>query len=338
MRASGFRAPDRPTGLHGHSVSVRLAVHHQTTRASKTTLHYGLGREGPFFGHPFLDLGGLQRTPPPPFPQQRGPEEFCCRKTFSRMTHTSKWSTSHGYQSYLLSTRDTGDCSKVPEVNACTNGHGKSMRPAYLRTVSRCLCGSMQPFCVTDSTEPKGDKKPKRQQCSDLLCGGRGAKMKAIARGNVSMRRHANDRILPAPTPANFTVMEMTLCEASPAPAWEGRQGAEAAPVRRGTTVPLSETEIAFPKWRGTNNVNLLNTQNRCAHPEIPTGTRAQSSRHPPAPQTSPRKGCQKLELGHFGAHGTSRTSQARLTLARRLPLHHVCRDAHAATDIGSAP
>ena len=40
--------------------------------------------------------------------------------------------------------------------------------------------------------------------------------------------------------PPHGTVMGMAECAASPAPSWEGRRGAEAALVGRGTTVPLS--------------------------------------------------------------------------------------------------
>ena len=40
-----------------------------------------------------------------------------------------------------------------------------------------------------------------------------------------------------------------------PAPAWEGRQGAVAALVSRGTTVPLPPTKT---QWLGTSSVNNL--------------------------------------------------------------------------------
>ena len=39
--------------------------------------------------------------------------------------------------------------------------------------------------------------------------------------------------------PPNFTAKGVTESEALPVPAWEGRHGAEAALVSRGTTVPL---------------------------------------------------------------------------------------------------
>ena len=57
--------------------------------------------------------------------------------------------------------------------------------------------------------------------------------------------------------PPNFTFMGMTECEAWPAPAWEGPQGAAAALVSRGTTVPLSSPiENTFPRWLGAGDVN----------------------------------------------------------------------------------
>ena len=61
--------------------------------------------------------------------------------------------------------------------------------------------------------------------------------------------------------PSNCTVLGVTQCEASPAPAWEGCRGADAALVRR--TVPLSPTDSTFPQWNGTSSINnfLLTTQ-----------------------------------------------------------------------------
>ena len=48
-----------------------------------------------------------------------------------------------------------------------------------------------------------------------------------------------------------------------PALAWEGCQGAAAALVIRGTTVPLSTAKSIFPQWLGTSNANnsFLKTQ-----------------------------------------------------------------------------
>ena len=69
--------------------------------------------------------------------------------------------------------------------------------------------------------------------------------------------------VLAAIQSALCAVMEMTECEAWPAPAWEGRQGVEAALVCRGTTVPLSPTGSTCPQWLGANNADhfLLKTQ-----------------------------------------------------------------------------
>ena len=62
--------------------------------------------------------------------------------------------------------------------------------------------------------------------------------------------------------PPNFTVLGMTECEASPAPAWDGHQGAEAARVTRGATVPLSPITNTLPHRLGSNVDNLfLKTQ-----------------------------------------------------------------------------
>ena len=52
---------------------------------------------------------------------------------------------------------------------------------------------------------------------------------------------------LPPPPPAqNSTVLVRAECGA----AWEGRQGAEAAVVSRGTTVPLSRSKVVYAERR----------------------------------------------------------------------------------------
>ena len=51
-------------------------------------------------------------------------------------------------------------------------------------------------------------------------------------------------------------VLGRTLWEALPAPASEGCRGAAAAPVSRGTSVPLSPSENAFPQWLGASDVD----------------------------------------------------------------------------------
>ena len=75
--------------------------------------------------------------------------------------------------------------------------------------------------------------------------------------------------------PTKSTVLAKVLCEPSPAPApaWEGCQGAEAALVSRGTTVPLSTIENPFPQW-----------SHQCEYPEAPTVTFAQPLWQPPPP------------------------------------------------------
>ena len=69
------------------------------------------------------------------------------------------------------------------------------------------------------------------------------------------------------------TGMGMNECEAC----WHGRdtKGAEAAPVCRGTTVPLSPTDNTFAQWLGTSNdkQRILKNSNQCRHPEVPTST-----------------------------------------------------------------
>ena len=79
--------------------------------------------------------------------------------------------------------------------------------------------------------------------------------------------RHGNSTPPPPPFPhhisdgehpPNFTVLGKTLCEALPAPAWEGHQGVEAAFVSNGTTVPLSPRKNTVLQWLGTSNVNNL--------------------------------------------------------------------------------
>ena len=72
--------------------------------------------------------------------------------------------------------------------------------------------------------------------------------------------------------PPNFTVKART--GALPAPAWEGRQGAEAAPVSRSTAAPLPPANT-FPRWPGTSDADdfLPDIQKQCVHPEVPTAT-----------------------------------------------------------------
>ena len=53
--------------------------------------------------------------------------------------------------------------------------------------------------------------------------------------------------------PIYFTILGETGCEALPVTTWGGRRGAAAAPVSRGTTVPLLPTENTFPRWLGTS-------------------------------------------------------------------------------------
>ena len=59
----------------------------------------------------------------------------------------------------------------------------------------------------------------------------------------------------------------MPLCDALPAPAWQGRQGAEAALLSRGTTVPLSPTKALSRGDRGQAPEN----SKQCVYPEGPT-------------------------------------------------------------------
>ena len=64
--------------------------------------------------------------------------------------------------------------------------------------------------------------------------------------------------------PPDFTAMGLTECEAMPAPAWEGRQGAEATLVSRGTTVPLSPANTTFPpsgSRQATHTTSFLTSQ-----------------------------------------------------------------------------
>ena len=75
--------------------------------------------------------------------------------------------------------------------------------------------------------------------------------------GDSSTNKHEDFRIPPQTShircgahPPNFMVIETTKCAASPASVSGGRHGAEAALVRRGTTVPLSPT-IPMPSGWG---------------------------------------------------------------------------------------
>ena len=54
--------------------------------------------------------------------------------------------------------------------------------------------------------------------------------------------------------PPNFAVMRLTDCEACRRWRRKGRQGAEAAHLSRGATVPLSPATNIFPFQFGTSN------------------------------------------------------------------------------------
>ena len=88
----------------------------------------------------------------------------------------------------------------------------------------------------------------------------------ALLRGALAVQRNAGGLVrgLPPPPPVlcyshisggehlpNSAVLGKTLCVAWPAAAWEGRQGAEAALVGSGTTVPLSPSKIDFLRLLG---------------------------------------------------------------------------------------
>ena len=70
--------------------------------------------------------------------------------------------------------------------------------------------------------------------------------------------------------PPNFTVKGKTSCAARSASAWEGRQGAEAAPASSGT-VPLLPPDNAFPHHLRTSNVDHFLPPEH--YLEVPTGT-----------------------------------------------------------------
>ena len=85
----------------------------------------------------------------------------------------------------------------------------------------------------------------------------------------------------------NFLVLEKTSCEALLAPAWEGCQGAEAALLSRGPSVPLAPSKNTFPHRRLTTNVDaFLPETQTCAY------TRAYQPAHsvfiPPPPAHIP--------------------------------------------------
>ena len=74
----------------------------------------------------------------------------------------------------------------------------------------------------------------------------------------------------PPPLPSCPPVVGKTLCGAVPAPAWEGRQGAEAALVSRGTTVPLlRRNNTAPPPPEAVWTPNRLPPSRRFAEPAL---------------------------------------------------------------------
>ena len=111
---------------------------------------------------------------------------------------------------------------------------------------------------------------------------GNEGRVKAGAAG-AKWRVHTD--LLRPPAPPNFTAMGMTEREAFPTPAWEGRQGVDAAPASRATLVPLSSAENAFLQWVVTSNVDsfFLKTQTS-VHPEAPPGTLIVGNPPLPAP------------------------------------------------------
>ena len=70
----------------------------------------------------------------------------------------------------------------------------------------------------------------------------------------------------------------MTECEALPALAWVGPQGAKAALVSRATTVPLSPTLRYFSQVLWDKPCGQCASEYQCVHPEVPTSILTQPS------------------------------------------------------------
>ena len=86
-----------------------------------------------------------------------------------------------------------------------------------------------------------------------------------------------------------------TQCEASPAPAWEGRQGAEAAIVSAGSTVALSRTRGPFPQRTASVTATAPDVvcrggasqcKGRCSSGGLVPQIRRAASRRRPCPET----------------------------------------------------
>ena len=90
--------------------------------------------------------------------------------------------------------------------------------------------------------------------------------------------------------PPNSAVLERTLCAASPAPAWEARQGAEAALVSRGTAAPLSRSKTTFsPAVSGPQAAHLPPSS---PQPQL-------------RPRTAPKWGIPPTKGEHGRTHGS---------------------------------
>ena len=98
--------------------------------------------------------------------------------------------------------------------------------------------------------------------------------------------------------PPNRTVLGMTECEAPPA-ARDGRRGAAAAPMRRGTSVALSRTTTTVPLWgvgRAMHTHTPIPFRPLRTPSSAPPPPPAAATQAPPAPATScplsPAGGC----------------------------------------------
>ena len=99
-------------------------------------------------------------------------------------------------------------------------------------------------------------------------------------RGGHMVIRHQTAHAVPAPhqtwgAPSALQLPRLrgTLCGALPAPAWEGRRGAAAALVGRGTPVPASPTNNPFRRGPGTSDANTLppGHTRQCVRPDTCT-------------------------------------------------------------------
>ena len=200
-----------------------------------------------------------------------------------------------------------GRRARLGVTNAARSGRGGSPTPADCRDCRPACCGRVSRACAW----AEGSVVLFPVASAHLRTGGGKMGEKPPpppVPKHIPDQRVVGDQfgsyVLPSPPPPDththtqtpdFTVLGETPREALPAPAREGRRGAEAAPVCRGTTAPLSFPKRTFPLGLGASHAN-----SSCLKPKaVCTSGSANRHTYAPAFNEKPRMGAWVCALSH---------------------------------------